>query len=77
MPLKVEGHTVPHLKAPDCSKLVSRGLRNDSIFSLCPGLVKSLYSLHKMGLGRFVSLSTVPTQLLEFPQGRLKKITGS
>ena len=66
MPFKVEGHTVHQLKAPVCGKLVSRGLRNDSIFSLCPELVKSVYLLHKVGLGRFVSLSTVsdPAQFL-------------
>ena len=61
MPLKVEGHTVLYLKAPFCGKLMSRGLRNDSIFSQCRELAKSVYLPRKVGLGRFVSLSTVHT----------------
>ena len=64
MPFKVEVLTVPYFKAPVCGKLVSRGLRNDSIFSLCPGLFKSVYLIHKRGLVRFVSLSTV-TKILD------------
>ena len=59
MPLKVEGHTVPHLKARVSGKLVSRGLCNGTTFSLCNLLLKSVYLLHKGGLGWFVSLSTV------------------
>ena len=59
MSLEVEGHTVPHSKAPVSCKLVSRGLSNGSIFSLSPVLLKSVYLLNKWGLGRFVSLSTV------------------
>ena len=59
MSLEVEGHTVPHSKAPVSCKLVSRGQSNGSIFSLSLVLLKSVYLLHKWGLGRFVSLSTV------------------
>ena len=59
MSLEVEGHTVPHLKAPVSCKLVSRGLSNGSIFSLSLVLLKSVYLLHKWVLGQFVSLCTV------------------
>ena len=59
MPLEVEGHTVPHWKAPVSCKLVSRGLSNGSIFSLSLVLLKSVYLLHKWVLGQFVSLCTV------------------
>ena len=66
MPLEVEGHTVPHWKAPVSCKLVSRGLSNGSIFSLSLVLLKSVYLHHKWGLGWFVSLSTVASYTLGF-----------
>ena len=66
MSLEVEGHTVPHSKAPVSCKLVSRGQSNGSIFSLSLVLLKSVYLHHKWGLGWFVSLSTVASYTLGF-----------
>ena len=47
MPLQVQGHTVPHLKA-----LISepRGLRCDSNVRICQALLKSVVLLHREGL---------------------------
>ena len=46
MPLKIQGHTVPHLKGLMCGKLEARGLRCGNIFILCQPLLKNDILLH-------------------------------
>ena len=46
MPLKLQGHTVPHLKGLMCGKMEVRGLRCGSIFILCHALLKNAILLH-------------------------------
>ena len=50
MPLKVQGHTVPHWKALISDKLEPRGLRCGSTFILCYVLLKTAILLHTEGL---------------------------
>ena len=59
MPLEVERHTVPQMKALIGGKLEYRGLMCDSLFTLCHPLCKIALLVHRVGLVRFVSLSTV------------------
>ena len=58
MPLEVQGHTVPHLKALISGKMEPRGLRCSSLFILCQTLWKNTSLLHKM---RFVWLVLATT----------------
>ena len=60
MPLEVQGHTVPHLKALISGKLEPRGLRCGNTFILCYTLLKRAILLHKM---RFVWLVLATTAL--------------
>ena len=59
MPLKIEGHTIPHFKAHNSRKLEPRRLSSGSIFSWCYVLLNLSHLLHKLGLSRFVSLNTI------------------
>ena len=59
MPLEVERHTVSHMKPLISGELDYRGLMRGSLFTLCHPLLKVALLVHRMGLGRFVSLSTV------------------
>ena len=60
MPLEIQSHAIPHFKADISGKLEPRGLRHDRISMYCQSLLNRAHLLHKGGLGRFVSLSTVP-----------------
>ena len=63
IPLKVEQHTVSHMKALIGGELEYRGLMRDSLFTLRHPLCKIALLVHRMGLVRFVSLSTVVRQI--------------
>ena len=56
MPLEVQGHTVPHLKALRYGKDDSKGQSCGSTFNICQGILKIEDLLHEKGL--------VETQLL-------------
>ena len=58
MPLEVQSHAVPHLKALISGKMEPRGLRCSSLFILCQTLWKNTSLLHKM---RFVWLVLATT----------------
>ena len=47
MPLEIQSHTVPHLKALISGNLEPRGLRWGSTFRVCQALFKSAVLLHK------------------------------
>ena len=47
MPLEIQSHTIPHLKALISGKMEPRGLRWGSTFRVCQTLFKSAYLLHK------------------------------
>ena len=47
MPLEIQSHTVPHLKALISGKNEPRGLRYGSTFRVCQALLKSAILLHK------------------------------
>ena len=47
MPLEIQSHTVPHLKALISGKNEPRGLGCGSTFSVCQALLKSAILLHK------------------------------
>ena len=59
MPIEVQGHTVPHLKALINGKLEPRGLRCGSTFILCYVLLKTAILLHTKGLVKTEMASTV------------------
>ena len=65
-PLEVEQHTVSHMKALIGGELEYRGLMHDSLFTLCHPLCKIALLVHRMGLVRFVSLSTVHNMNLNY-----------
>ena len=60
MPLKVQGHIVPHLKGLISGKLEPRGLRCGSTFILYYALLKKAILLHTEGLVKTEMASTVP-----------------
>ena len=47
MPLEIQNHTVPHLKALIIGKNEPRGLRYGSTFNVCQAFLKSVILLHK------------------------------
>ena len=49
MPLAIEHHTVPHLKALRYGKYVSRGCSFSSTSSICQDVLKDGNYLHKQG----------------------------
>ena len=49
IPLELQGHKVPHLKALRCGKDQSRELGYDSTLSICQDVLKSGNLLHKLG----------------------------
>ena len=59
MPLEVQGHTVPHLKALISGKLEPSRLRCGSTFILCYVLPKTAILLHTEGLVKTEMASTV------------------
>ena len=61
MPLEVQGHTVPHLKALISGKVEPRGLRCGSTFILYYALLKKAILLHTEGLVKTEMASTVIT----------------
>ena len=48
MPLEIQSHTIPHLKALISGKMEPRGLRWGSTFRVCQTLFKIAYLLHKV-----------------------------
>ena len=50
MPLEVQGHTVPHLKALRYDNYESRGFSCGSTFSICQDVLKSDNLLQKQGI---------------------------
>ena len=61
IPLEVQGHTIPCLKALRCGEYESRGLSCGSILSICQDVLKSGNSLHKR---TFVDSQAVTTVFL-------------
>ena len=59
MPLEVQDHTVPHLKALRYGKDDSKGLSCGSIFDFIQGILKIEDLLHKQGLVETQLLRTV------------------
>ena len=55
----IEGHTVPHFKAPFYSKLELWGLKYDGTLSIKTGLLGISRSLHKMGFVQTEIATTV------------------
>ena len=49
MPVEIEGHTVPHFKAPIYVKLELTGLEHGSTLSIQTSLLNIGRLLHKMG----------------------------
>jgi hypothetical protein len=47
MPLEIQSHTVPHLKAFISGNVEPRGLRWGSTFRVCQALLKNAVLLHK------------------------------
>ena len=62
MPLEVQGHTVPNLKALISDKLEPRGLRCGIILILCHALLNKTILLHKKGLVDSQMNATVHTR---------------
>ena len=58
MLVEIEGHTVPHFKAPIYSKLELCGLKYSGTLNIQTGLLKISHLLHKM---RFVQTEIATT----------------
>ena len=61
MLVEIEGHTVPHFKAPIYSKLELWGLKYGGTLSIQTGLLKISCLLHKMGFVQTEIATTVST----------------
>ena len=61
MLVKIEGHTVPHFKAPIYSKLELCGLKYDGTLNIQTGLLKISHLLHKMSFFQTEIATTVTT----------------
>ena len=59
MSFEVHSRAIPHFKADISGKYKQMGLRHDCISMNCQSLLNIAHLLHKGGLGRFVSLSTL------------------
>ena len=59
LPIKVQSHTVPHLKALRYGKEASRGLCCGSTFNIIQGILNIEDLLHKQGLVETQLLRTV------------------
>ena len=64
MPLEIQSHTIPHLKALISGKMEPRGLRCSSLFILCQTLWKNTSLLHKMRFVWLVLATTVKVDLM-------------
>ena len=71
MPLEVQGHTVPHLKALISGKSEPRGLRCGSTFILCYVLLKTAILLHTEGLVKTEMANTVTINTLQVAMSRV------
>ena len=66
MPLEVQGHRVPHMKALISGKLEPRGLRCGNTFILCYTLLKRAILLHKIRFVWLVLATTVYVSKIPF-----------
>ena len=78
MPLEIQSHKVPHLKALISGNLKPRGLRWGSTFRVCQALFKSAVLLHKEACRadlfasectlQIITVTVQPTAVLSFQQ---------
>ena len=59
MLVEIEGHTVPHFKAPVYAKVELWGLEYGGIFSIQTSLLDISHLLHKTGFVKTESVGTV------------------
>ena len=70
MPVEIEGHTVPHFKAPIYAKLELWGLEYGGMLSIQTSLLNIGRLLHKMG---FVQREIATTVSKEWPPKHAKQ----
>ena len=63
MLVEIEGHTVPHFKAPVYAKVELWGLECGGIFSIQTSLLDISHLLHKTGFVKTESVGTVTVSL--------------
>ena len=66
MPLEVQCHSVPHLKALNFGIYKSRGLSCDRTSGIFQGILRSNNLLHKQGFVKTQLLHTVQNDEIEF-----------